>query len=90
MLAERIIHYTIEVNELLLHGKNANFVDSFWKNASKFFVASAQSGFRLLLLYSLYQPISKILRATAFRPLLKPAAGLVVAFRFGLLLHLGH
>ena len=35
MLDEHIIHYTIEVSELLLHGKNANFVDLFWKIASK-------------------------------------------------------
>ena len=35
MLAAHIIHYTIEFSELLLHGKNANFVDLFWKNASK-------------------------------------------------------
>ena len=34
-LAAHIIHYTIEVGELLLHGKNANFVDLFWKNTSK-------------------------------------------------------
>ena len=30
-------HYSLhtEVSELLLHGKNANFVDLFWKNASE-------------------------------------------------------
>ena len=35
MLAAHTIHYTIEVSELLLHGKNADFDDLFWKNASK-------------------------------------------------------
>ena len=35
MLAAHIIHYTIEVSEVLLHGKNADFVDLFRKNASK-------------------------------------------------------
>ena len=35
MLAADKIHYTIEVSELLLHGKSANFDDLFWKNASK-------------------------------------------------------
>ena len=35
MLAAHKNHYTIEVSELLLHGKNANFDDLYWKNASK-------------------------------------------------------
>ena len=35
MLDEHSIHYTIEVSELLLHGKNANFDYLFWKKAFK-------------------------------------------------------
>ena len=57
MLDEHSIHYTIEVSELLLHGKNANFDYLFWKKPLKGglrllnFFAWPESAFRLLLPY---------------------------------------